>query len=319
MLLLALAACGSDSVMQRKIMAAAHIANPDSMGVMPTAVKRIPVDAPRSLGESSSAVITAAQPDIVFTINDSGNDPELFALDTTGGGRGVWRIAGASNIDWEAMSPGPCATTATAAGARACLYIADAGDNSAMRPQASLYRVAEPPTARDGEEGTLPAERLSFRYPDSPHDVEAIYTSNGGDTFLLTKRALKDTQGHLRPSLVFLIPASAWGQHDVMAQLVDSLAIVPGSARLRQITDASLSHDSRFLAVRTYGQVYIFATDSLSGRVVNSVRPVVCNIQYVERTHGEGIAWFGSGRNLLLDSEGRNAPMHRITCPLPQQ
>ena len=44
------------------------------------------------------------------------------------------------------------------------------------------------------------------------------------------------------------------------AALVDSLPIVPGSAPLRLITDAALSPDAKHLAVRTYAQLFVFAT-----------------------------------------------------------
>jgi hypothetical protein len=67
-----------------------------------------------------------------------------------------------------------------------------------------------------------------------------------------------------------------------LAQLVDSLPIVPGSAPRRTITDAALSADARHLAVRTYGEVYLFATDS-AGRARRDVTPGVCNIAGLEQ------------------------------------
>jgi hypothetical protein len=293
-------------------------ASTDALGAPPTNVRRIAVDAPRSLTENSTAVITAAQSDIVFTINDSGNDPELFALDTSGVSRGVWRVSDAKNVDWEAMSWGPC-KVARPLPARQCLYIADTGDNSALRGLVALYRIAEPEAKRAGNDNALPSEKLSFRYPDAPYDVEAAYTTQSGDTYVITKRKLRSSDGSLRNALVFLVPAAAWNQHEtIVAQLVDSLPIVVGSSRLREITDASLSHDARRLAVRTYDQIYVFAVDSSSGRVNHSVPPAVCNIRNVERKHGEGIAWIGTNHELLLDSEGRNNPMFRVTCPMPQ-
>ncbi|MDQ6612051.1 MAG: hypothetical protein M3Y64_06435, partial [Gemmatimonadota bacterium] len=148
--------------------------------------------------------------------------------------------------------------------------------------------------------------------------VEAMYVSRDGTTYLITKRALKNAAGTLRRALVFAVPSSAWFVGDTaVATLADSLPIVPGSADDRYITDASLSFDSQFLAVRTYRQIFIFATDSLTGRVVKTIAPAICNIDGVERVRGEGITWFGATRELLLNSEKLNEPMHRLTCPLP--
>ena len=59
----------------------------------------------RRLNENSAALMSQRQPGVWFTINDSGNAPELFALDTLGASRGVWRVSGVSNIDWDAASP----------------------------------------------------------------------------------------------------------------------------------------------------------------------------------------------------------------------
>jgi hypothetical protein len=130
---------------------------------------------------------------------------------------------------------------------------------------------------------------------------------------------LADAGGRLRPALVFVLPASAWGATGlVTAQLVDSLPIVPGSAPLRTITDASLSPDAHVLAVRTYAQVYTFATDSLTGRVRGAIPPGVCNIVEFDVWPGEGITWFGRSGKLLLTSEGRDSPMHAVACPMPR-
>jgi hypothetical protein len=293
----------------------------DSMGAMPANVRELAVNARPDLVESSAAVVSDAQPGIVFTVNDSGNDALLFAIDTTGADRGAWRIANGTNGDWEALALGPCAASSDstpAAWQRGCLYIGDVGDNARMRSMVTLYRVAEPAAEQAGFTGSLIAEQLTFRYPDMPHDVEAMYVARNGSVFLISKRPLKDASGHRRPALVFSLDKSAWGSRSIeVAHLVDSLPIVPGSNALRTITDASLSPDGRHLAVRTYGQVYVFDTDSITGRVRASAPFSVCNVAQTEREHGEGISWYGAKQELLLSSEGRSAPLHVITCPLP--
>jgi hypothetical protein len=293
----------------------------DSMGVVPSDTQSIPVRAQRALIESSGAAMNVEEPGIIFTINDSGNEPILFALDTTGADRGSWRLVGASNADWEAMSIGSCGGPASPPGPFApdrCLYIGDVGDNSAERTSRAVYRVEVPRARERGFVGELPAQRLTYTYEDSPHDVEAMYVGRDGAVNLITKRSLRDADGRPRPALVFVLPGEAWdAQAAAVARLVDSLPIVPGSAPLRVITDASLSSDSRYLAVRTYGQVYVFATDSTTSRVIDSIAPTVCNIIGLAEPQGEGITWYGSSRKLLLTSEKLGSPLHVIACPLP--
>ena len=290
----------------------------DSMGVTPPPPTTIPLEARPELVENSAAAISHTQPGVFFTINDSGNDPLLFALDTTGADRGVWRVRGATNVDWESASVGPCGASPPAS-PNDCVYIGDTGDNSAKHPSRVIYRVDEPSAQRAGFTGDVEARALHYQYADGPHDVEAMYVAPNGNVVLITKRPLADAAGRLRPALVFELPAIAWNEPGiVVAPLVDSLSIVPGSAPLRTITDASFSADGHVLAVRTYAQVFTFAADSVTGRVRRDIPPGVCNIVELDVAPGEGITWFGRSRKLLLTSEGRESPMNVVDCPMPR-
>jgi hypothetical protein len=273
--------------------------------------RRIPTSLPRELKEASAAVLSPASPGLLWTINDSGNDPMVFAVDTNGRQQGAWRVDGARNLDWEAAASGPCA----AGGGPHCLYIGDVGDNSAIRRVVTVYRMTDMPP----EGGrSLAAETLTLRYPDRAHDVEAMYVMPNGTMYFITKRPLKDPAGRLRPALVFSLPASAWDADSVVtAQLVDSLPLVPGTGPIRMITDAALAPDGRHLAVRTYTEVWLFATDPESGRVRADVRPTICDLSQLEERQGEAVAWLDATGRLLLMSEGQRSPLWAIECPTP--
>jgi hypothetical protein len=289
-------------------------AGTDSMGAAPEQLSAIPIRS-RDLPENSAAAMSHTQPGVLFTINDSGNDPVLFALDTTGALRGEWRIRGAKNVDWESAAVGPCQPGTLPS----CVYIGDTGDNEALHSMRSIYRVNEPAATSARIIGSLPAERLDYAYPDGPRDVEAMYVAPNGDLFLISKRPSTDAAGRLRNALVYRLAAQRWGAGGrVTAERVDSLDIVPGSAPLRTITDAALSPDGRHLAVRTYMQLYVFATDSATGRVDHAVAPSVCNLVSVDEAQGEGVTWADSKGRLVLTSEGRDSPLDLVTCPLPR-
>ncbi len=311
-----------------------------SGGVEPGEVSIVPLRASPDLTENSAAAASATQPGVIFTINDSGNEPILYAFDTTGMGRGAWRVINAVNKDWEDVSFGPCAGDALAAPgpapdpgrskagvarqeappSRRCVYIGDTGDNSEIRDRPSIYRMAEPAARQSGYVGDLTAERIGFHYSDGPHDVEAMYVAPDGATWLITKRPRFDTAGRLRPALVFRIPAEAWvtPATTAVAALVDSLPLVPGSAPLRYLTDAALSPDAHALAVRTYGQVFVYPIDSATGRILRSPVASTCNVARLVEPQGEGITWLDSSGRLLLTSEGRSEPIRLISCPMPR-
>lgn len=290
-------------------------AQPDSMGAIPTSVSTFATRSSRNLVENSAAAMSTRQPGILFTINDSGNENILYAIDTTGADRGTWRVLGSTDVDWEATAMGPCADDP----APHCVYIGDTGDNDDTHPTRVIYRVREPDARDSSFAGEVNAERLTYTYPDSRHDVEAMYVAPNRDIYLITKRPLRSFIRRLRPALIFRLPSTAWAASaPVVAQLVDSLSLVPGSAPLRTITDASLSPDRRHLAVRTYTQVYIYATDSTTARVDHRTAPAICNIVSLGEPQGEGITWADNEGRLVFSSEGHDAPLHIANCPLPR-
>jgi hypothetical protein len=293
----------------------------DSSGTPAELVRTISTRARKEMKEASSAAGSIAQPGVVFTINDSGHDPLLFALDSTGADRGVWRVSGATNRDWESLARGPGANAAgpgaKVGGVPRGVYQGVGGGNDAEHASLTLYRVREPAVLPSGGAATLDADQVTFRYSDGRHDVEAMYVVADGAVILITKRPLRNAAGHHRPALMFRLPVEAWSGGTVaIAELVDSLPIVPGSAPRRMITDAALAPDRRRLVVRTYRQVFTFAIDAATGLPRADVPPGVCNVRALDEKQGEGVTWWNSGRSLLLVSEGRKEPMLEVRCPM---
>ena len=314
-MLSAFAGAGAGCGGERKTASADGVAVPvDSMGAAPTNVATIALHARPTLVENSALAMSRQQAGVLFSINDSGNEAVLFAIDTLGADRGTWRVKQSKNVDWEALSIGPCASGSSTG----CIYIGDVGDNDEKHPTRTIYRVTEPDVKDSTFSGTVSADHVEFSYSDRRHDVEAMYVAPNGDMFLITKRPLRTLLRRMRPALVFRVPASAWtSKKPVVAELVDSLSIVPGSAPLRVVTDASLSADGARLVVRTYTQAFVYATSATTGRVNHSVTPAICNLTSLGEAQGEGIAWVAATGRLAFSTEGRAAPLHLANCPVP--
>ena len=261
----------------------------------------------RQVRESSGVVVSRAHPGLLWTMNDSGGDAALFLTDTTGAALGSFAVPRAVNRDWEALGRGPCGT-------RQCLYIGDTGDNGRNRRYVTLYRIPEPdPAAVSGtrlRRITAPAERLQLRYPDRPHDVEAMYVEPDGNVILITK-------GHSGGVLVFRVTASAWRNlMPATAVRVDSLPIPASLLTGRLVTDAAISPDGRRVAVRTYRDIWFFTRDN-AGRLVRDPSRRVCDIAGLE-PQGEGVDWWDP-ETLVLTSEHGLFPAGTITlvrCPV---
>jgi hypothetical protein len=269
-----------------------------------------PVDAVRtgtfhnpSIRESSGVARSRAMPRVLFTVNDSGNDPVVFAFDSSGRDLGQWPVPGVGNRDWEALANGPCP-------AGSCLYIGDLGDNAERRPSAVIYRVREPAHLslfRGMADGTpLALDSLVVLYPDGPHDTEAMWVDGTGAVYLVTK----GRSGGIR---LFRLPGDAFGRgRPAVAELVGNVPISPDQRFGRWVTDAALAPDGRRVAIRTYTELFLFPLLPLG----HLGTPVVCNVAGLE-PQGEGVEWLDSAR-LILTSEsvpgGSPGPIHVVRC-----
>jgi len=243
------------------------------------------------LAETSGAAASRRNPGIIWIIEDSGNPPDVIATDTLGRYRAEIALDGATNVDWEEVALGPCHATS-------CIYIADTGDNSEGRPDVQLYRLEEPTLLPSNlafvRSGTSTFEKLRFRYPDGPHDVEAMAVTGNGDVLLVTK-------GRSHGVLEFRIPASAWGSPGVAtAERIDSLPISASAGSGQLITGMALSPDGQRVMVRSYREIFPFALRA-NGTMRPLGKPSSCDILGLE-PQGEGIAYLDS-RWLVLTSE----------------
>jgi hypothetical protein len=257
--------------------------------VVDTAVFRSP-----RLVESSGVAPSTRRPGVLWTHNDSGDEPRLYATDSAGDDLGSLRLAGARNVDWEDLGSGPCAPAAGR-----CLYVADIGDNDHSRDRIVIYRLAEPEPPLDASDTLreVPFEMAtSLRYPDHPHDAEAIAITPAARILIITKEVFG------RPR-VFIVPPREEpqlpGQIDTL-RFVGLLDIAPNLARLRVATGAAVSPDGSVLAVRTYSSMHFFRLrgDSLPSPLTP---PEGLIIPFVE-PQGEGVT-FVAPDVLVLTSE----------------
>lgn len=94
----------------------------------------------RSINESSGIAASRRNANLLWSHNDSGDGLFIYGFDRQGKHRGVWRIAGASAMDWEDIAVGP--------GPKSCqsyIYIGDIGDNAKKRDEIVVYNSTRAP------------------------------------------------------------------------------------------------------------------------------------------------------------------------------
>lgn len=245
--------------------------------------------------ESSGVAVSRAHPGVLWTHNDSGDGPYLYATDTSGRDLGSVRVPGADAVDWEDLALGPCPRQQGD-----CLFIGDVGDNFEGRVWVTVYAVPEPDPPRSGGD-TLRVTRapavLHFRYPDGAHDVETLYVSPlDGTVFLVTK-------GRSGRIVLYGLAGADWGSDVVVtAKRLQVLPIVPDPRVGNWITGGAMRWDGRLVALRTQEWVQLF-TVGAHGRL--DVAHVPCRIPSLEY-QGEAVDFYDDS-TLVLTSES-NGP-----------
>jgi hypothetical protein len=278
---------------------------------------------PRLL-ESSGVAVSRAYPEVLWSHNDSGDGPYLYATDRRGTDRGRLLVSGAFAIDWEDMALGPCPLPflleprVPKSAAPTCLYLADTGDNLEVRPFVTVYVIPEPqpPESAGDTLGTTRATAiLNLRYPDGSHDVEGIYVSPRDTALYLV------TKGYKRGTAirVYRVDRRSWSPRDTtdvaVATFVQTLDITPNQEAGRVVTGAGVRQDGRLVALRTYSEIYVFYP-GVGGRL-SPARERPCGIAGID-TGGEAIA-FDNDTTFVLTSEAsgrRPGAINTVTCGL---
>jgi hypothetical protein len=254
-----------------------------------------------ALRESSGVARSRLIPGVLYSINDSGKDAEIFALDSTGAALGRWVLPALANRDWEAIAAGPCP-------AGRCLYIGDLGDNLEKRKHVTIYRVPEPKSVaairNPSGSGAIAIDSLRFRYPDGPRDAEAMWVDSSGVPHVVSK-------GRSGKIILYRVPPRFGRKPIQTAERVEVLPITAQPALGQWVTDAALAPDGRRVAIRTYTMLYLFPVLP-DGRLGASTH---CGLAGLE-PQGEGVEWLDDHR-LFLTSEsvdGKPAPVHVVRC-----
>lgn len=253
---------------------------------------------PPGLGESSGADFSRLDGGVLWSHNDSGTDPVLVAMDSTGAVLGRVRVSGAENRDWEDMAAAPCGPEGGD-----CLWIADTGDNEARRDRVTVYRIPEP---RPGDEVSARADAFHATFPRGPRDAEALAVTPEGDIYLITKGRNSEVALYRYPT-----PLEAGRT----ATLEPVHAFTGGPIDLPdQVTGAAWTADGRHLVLRTYTAVGVWRkgedgtlTDALPGGV---------SLEPLREFQGEALALRGDGVLAFTSEEGDGepGPMGMMRC-----
>jgi len=266
----------------------------------------------QSIKESSGIAASRRNTDILWTHNDSGDGPFIFAFDRQGKHRGVWRVSGAAASDWEDMAIGPGPKRGLS-----YLYIGDIGDNLKKRDQITVYRVPEPQispkdsSSTDQNPGkTGAADVIQLKYPDGKYDAETLLIHPlTGDLYIITKM-----RGAAARVYKLKAPAPKSG--------VSTLTYV-GEFRfpdpfLGFVTGGDISPDGRRVVICDYLGACELVLPDKKGVAFDEIwkqspRSVDIGGFPGVRRQGEAICYRADGLAILATSEGLPCPLNEVT------
>lgn len=118
-----------------------------------------------AIKENSGIVESRRYPGVFWTLNDSGNPPELYAIDRSGKTIGTFPV-NAKNRDWEDLAIDDAGN----------LYIGEIGNNGGRLKELAVYRVTEPdPRAAVPIGGLAVTQTWWLTFPEQPFDCEGLF------------------------------------------------------------------------------------------------------------------------------------------------
>jgi hypothetical protein len=250
-----------------------------------------------------SGLAPASTGPTLFVEQDSGNGPYVQRLDRRGHVLATYRLD-ARNHDWEDLAAAPDAQ------GRPSLFLADTGDNDAVRAEVQVLRVAEP---APGARRAGPVTTYRFRYADGPHDAEALLVLPGARSVAVVTKTV-GTAG------LYTAPLRA-GAPQVLRKVAEvplSLSGTPGGpvAPFGQllVTGGAVSADGTRLALRTYTDLYEWRLDADLATVL--ARPGRRSPLPPSR-QGEAVAYERDGSAVLVATEGRGGALQRLVRQAP--
>jgi hypothetical protein len=264
----------------------------------------------KRLNESSGLCLSGRDPKIFWTLNDSGGEPCVFAIDRAGKTRAKVRVRDAANFDWEDIALGKDEKGAPA------LFIADIGDNLRIRPTLQIYQIPEPEVSAPGkpfEETSSAAPKIwRFYYPDGRHNAESLLVHPQ------TRRMYILTKSDDGPSTLYAFPETLKDDASMKLEKITTL-VFPALIRVGKrphdncmTTSAGFSPDASSLLVSTYSSLYEWTLPQ-DKPLAEALKAPPVRLAPVLVRQMEGACYDADRQTLWFSSEGLPTPLYRVT------
>jgi hypothetical protein len=277
---------------------------------VPSTSERVAILEDKRLNESSGLCLSGRDSKVFWTLNDSGGEPCVFAIDRAGKTRAKVRVRDAANFDWEDIALGNDKKGAPA------LFIADIGDNLRIRPTLQIYQIPEPELSAPGkpvEETSSASPKIwRFYYPDGKHNAESLLVHPQ------TRRMYILTKSDDGPSTLYAFPETLKDDASMKLEKITTLvfpALIRAGKRPHDncmTTSAGFSPDASRMLVCTYSSLYEWTLPKEKPLAEALKAPPLRLMPELVRQM-EGACYDADSQTLWFSSEGLPTPLYRVT------
>jgi len=259
-----------------------------------------------AMNETSGIAASQIHQGLFYVHNDSGDTSRFFGITPDGKLKDTYYFKGepgehlgVRDMEDIAVGPGPEKD-------KSYVYLADIGDNKAVRPYIVIYRVPEPPTGGSDSVKHVDATPLFLKYPDGPRDAETMMVDPIEHLlYIVTKRN--------NSVIVFTTPLT-YKAGDTVTLTQRSTLHFGGIPPLKWITAGDISKDGSQILLRNYRNVYYWKrTANMPVWEVMHQKPV--KLYYKNEKQGEAIGFTNDGKGYYTASEGIGEPIYYYKLP----
>lgn len=260
----------------------------------------------RNISEASGLAVSLVHEDLVWVINDSGNNACVYALNPEGKTMGTLYIQGVRNNDWEDLA-------SFEYDGKPCILVADVGDNSARRKAYFLHFIEEPDIKKSSDLFFLsvkPSWSMTYTYEDGPRDCESVAVDMVNQKILLLSK--RDN-----PPVLYELPLTK--QKNAVARRCAEIKPLPRRSQdntefskySNRPTAMDISSDGSLAVVLTYDCAFYFSKKK-SADWATVFSGSQKEIRFPRLRQAESICFNRDGSSIFVTSEQLPAPLLKI-------
>ncbi len=254
------------------------------------------------LVESSGLIVSRRDEAVLWTHNDSGDVPRLFAMTREGAALGTWTLD-VEEGDWEDLAWGEDPDTGAP-----LLFVGDIGDFGLDREEVLVYVLEEPTVdtaAEPAEQAVETWATLTLELPEALNLDSMLVDPVTGDLYLLSDAddgrsvLLRKPAPHLDGDVATL---------EEVGELSFGGEALPGDVLA---TGASVTPLGDRIVVRTREEAWLWLRDGADS-VADALAGEPCAVPLPTQTLGEAITFDPDDGSLLLTGEGAGEPIWQV-------